>query len=1194
MSFVRKFLATSNGLCATRWLSHVLALRQDVFVAHGKFPLDSIIKGGVADEIGKGNTSSMSYGNVNDFFYDMHDLDRVFAEYRKIKPDAAVLGNVHTYTLRLAKEMTRNDPESYAIVNIVRHPVTYVNSHVSMVQKSRINPYLYDKYRKGLFMNALDRYPRLVSTKVADPFDVFSFTISCLSLRQMAEDLLLDGVHMKMEDLTSNEDRLDEFCTRLTGLVYGRNVLRDILAAGPVNRHRDPGQSNDPGHICDTWKDWQLGLFRDIIPEHLLEGYIRLGYDISMLESRQRESVSSEKLMENGTTEPRIIKENTRAVSPKVSLILLDWSCRERFHALDWLDRQTVSRDLYEIIWVELYDRAIPEVLEKADCVITCAQEGLYHKHKGYNQGLLNARGDIITVCDSDAVFANFFIETILEHFYDENGGCMSKVLFHHEQRTPAGKFYKDGLENLYPQGLSDTSEMFKYAQWLDIWPNVGACMSVKKSDAYFFGGFDESETYRGLVCGPYDLGWRMVNAGIPEIWDERIALFHFAHHNSDQNMDAESKRQINYPQIEGHALTAVEAFCTGRIQPLLENEAIYRKRLGMRVVGTEFERRYSEMTEFASPVNYPPVKAEVEASVDMVIEKITHKFHDILTAYTYLPTVHKNHRTQAVKVSIVLLDWSCRERFHALDWLEKQTVSRDQYQIVWVELFDRVARQAMDKADVVISCHQKGMYHKHQGYNMGVLHSAGTVVTVCDSDAVFPEDFVASIITSFEMENGSGEQESKVLMHYQYRTKHSYPEFLGSLDELSSFEWMDLWPNVGACVSFRKKDIIRFGGFDEHECFLGYICGPYELAWRMVNAGIPEVWHSEKTSLWHFAHPHSNQSENTENWKEIRGEHIDWHAGGAVKAFSRGRILPIKENGKIWNMRMDGRIIGSTFEERYADFSTMASFLSDCLVDFMASLASGEAFSILNRLIRHADASSDLGLMIWNTLPRLGNVMEHSETLASYGKKFIDHADVLKTQALSNLDHTDLSMAIRNNRDPMRTLHFLLSLGFLKDDPVRLYEIIVHLLDKIDGTESTLKLLSEQLVFIGRKIRETGRDDLVERCFIMANELNKKNPDAYLELTALNIEMGDTEKALAYSERGAQVNPSNPDIMMVRIKALEMAGRYLEAIKYIEFYWSLYRDNNVSKLKENHYKLPVEHGRLLCLYGHEMAGYYN
>ena len=193
---------------------------------------------------------------------------------------------------------------------------------------------------------------------------------------------------------------------------------------------------------------------------------------------------------------------------------------------------------------------------------------------------------------------------------------------------------------------------------------------------------------------------------------------------------------------------------------------------------------------------------------------------------------VHKRRPSdKPVKVSIILLDWSCRERFHALDWLNRQDVARDQYELIWVELHERVVPTVMEKADVVIACGQDGLYHKHRGYNIGLLHTKGKVITVCDSDAVFPENFIASIIDSFNLTQ-TDTPESKVLMHYQWRTPALYPDGISRIDELMRFQWSDLWPNVGACMSVSKFDAIRFGGFDEHKSFRGYLCGPYDLGW--------------------------------------------------------------------------------------------------------------------------------------------------------------------------------------------------------------------------------------------------------------------------------------------------------------------------------------------------------------------------
>lgn len=275
-------------------------------------------------------------------------------------------------------------------------------------------------------------------------------------------------------------------------------------------------------------------------------------------------------------------------------------------------------------------------------------------------------------------------------------------------------------------------------------------------------------------------------------------------------------------------------------------------------------------------------------------------------------------------KVSIILLDWSCRERFHTLDWLTTQTVARDQYELIWVELYDRVEPEAMEKADWLITCNQTGMYHKHKGYNIGLLQARGDVITVCDSDAVFPPEFVASIIEAFEL-NTREEPRPLVLMHHEQRSNHIYPRKLEVIEDALRYDWVELRPNADACVSVAKRDALGFGGFDEGESLRGYICGPYELGWRLVNAGLPEVWH-DKVFLWHFAHPNSNAKENKETWGEIVAPHIDFHARDAVEAFSTGRLLPLTMNTEVQVRRMEQRRIGTEYE---AKFSRMADRVS-------------------------------------------------------------------------------------------------------------------------------------------------------------------------------------------------------------------------------------------------------------------------
>lgn len=286
--------------------------------------------------------------------------------------------------------------------------------------------------------------------------------------------------------------------------------------------------------------------------------------------------------------------------------------------------------------------------------------------------------------------------------------------------------------------------------------------------------------------------------------------------------------------------------------------------------------------------------------------------------------TVHKAPSREArPRVSVILLDWSVREYYQSLHFLHEQDVPRDHYELIWVELYDRVAPIAMEKADWVITCNQSGNYHKHIGYNVGLLHARGEIVTVCDSDAVFPQDFIASSLRTFE-KHGADELRSLVLMHYQWRTASLYPDSgLASRNEIAQYSWAPLWPNVGACMSVQTADAIRFGGFDEHRSYRGYWCGPYDLGWRMVNAGIPEIWHDPSTAIWHFAHTNPSGEFLIKNTRKVRREksypHVDFHAYTAMEAFASGRLLPRQENSEVFARRMATRRIGTEYEQRLA-----------------------------------------------------------------------------------------------------------------------------------------------------------------------------------------------------------------------------------------------------------------------------------
>lgn len=261
-------------------------------------------------------------------------------------------------------------------------------------------------------------------------------------------------------------------------------------------------------------------------------------------------------------------------------------------------------------------------------------------------------------------------------------------------------------------------------------------------------------------------------------------------------------------------------------------------------------------------------------------------------------------------ELSIIMIDWGVRERFHAVEWLSNQSVPRDQYELIWVELRDRVVPQVQAKVDhLIVMNNTEPLYHKHKAINAGLAKSVGRVVTMCDSDAVFPPEFVESVLDEFG--------ERKVLMHQERRFLTSYPDD-DSIEHIKQMHIPGAEPNTSACTSMLRRDAIGFGGVDEHECYRGIVAGQFELVWRLVNSGVPEVWH-EKVFIYHFQHPFAGDKLRTMDQRSPESEDIEMHNRAGVEGFREGRLLPLVENEEIHRLRMEQRSIGSDFERGFA-----------------------------------------------------------------------------------------------------------------------------------------------------------------------------------------------------------------------------------------------------------------------------------
>ena len=282
----RYFFVTSQGVSATRWIAFALASHPKVFAAHGHFTIDSVVAGKFEQEKAKDDTGALSLGNEVRALYETNDISAIFAAYRSAHPGAEAYGNVHSYTLDgLIKGELKNsaDSEKFAIANVVRHPVSYIESHFSLVRKAEGHPDVYSNYESHLFPQALGEFRELFLVDCPDFREFLAFAVSCLSALIVARDLGYEAFpHYRMESLTRGGAALAAFCEKLTGLAYSQEKLDALVAAGAINRHKTQSASSDERKIYDGWARWKKDIAAVMISETALKKFERVGYDIGM------------------------------------------------------------------------------------------------------------------------------------------------------------------------------------------------------------------------------------------------------------------------------------------------------------------------------------------------------------------------------------------------------------------------------------------------------------------------------------------------------------------------------------------------------------------------------------------------------------------------------------------------------------------------------------------------------------------------------------------------------------------------------------------------------------------------------------------------------------------------------------------------------------------------------------------------
>ena len=602
----------------------------------------------------------------------------------------------------------------------------------------------------------------------------------------------------------------------------------------------------------------------------------------------------------------------------------------------------------------------------------------LYHKHRAYNAGLLAATGDICVICDSDAMFRPTFIENVIRAFDEPNVVAvhLDEVRNFDKQYYPfnyptfeavtgSGAVNWNGKTTL---GLATEEDRLHRAK-------LRRCLAARRNDLLAIGGADEHLDYLGYCCGPYDLTFRLLNRGGRERWLADEFLYHTWHPNqTSMNSDYSGPHDGRYMSLlalharaSGRVLPYLENPCM-RIEndnerfgeflryvakhpetawraespPALPTDFaycvennyrgfdlfMYRNEWCACPMGQEFDRaRASTLhakTELGirglviseRPRRRPEVRGQ-ESGVRSQEPGVRGQKSEVgsqMSGVVAKPEVLLRHQSGRKKVSVILTDWNACESFHSLEYLNRQTVARDDYELIWVEFYDRQAdpiRRMLASSErpmldqwIVLGYPANGPVHRHRAYNAGLLAATGDICVFCDADAMVRPTFIENLLRAFD-ETAYAAVHVDVVRNLDARF---YPFHYPTFEEVMGpgcVNWLGgttvgLWSeedrlhraDYAACLAARRSDLLAIGGADEHADYLGSSSGPYEMTFRLLNRGRRERWLTNEY-LYRTWRPEPNACD-----ASVSGPHDGRDLSlRALHARASGQVRPYVEN---------------------------------------------------------------------------------------------------------------------------------------------------------------------------------------------------------------------------------------------------------------------------------------------------------
>ncbi len=209
------------------------------------------------------------------------------------------------------------------------------------------------------------------------------------------------------------------------------------------------------------------------------------------------------------------------ASNPKISVVMVDGSFRERYDSIDFMARQDFPSGDYELIWVEYYDKIHPDLKRRMDAqagsrdfrAIALGRSGTYHASYCFNRGIDEARGELVVIPDADVIAEPDFLQTV----WRDHQASDELVTYYHRHNEP--KEQHAGEVTL--EHLRKVCELTNPT-------NHGACLAVRKKWLTRINGYEQSPIFAtGFHANDKDVYARLCNLGLMVRWNPNVRLMH-------------------------------------------------------------------------------------------------------------------------------------------------------------------------------------------------------------------------------------------------------------------------------------------------------------------------------------------------------------------------------------------------------------------------------------------------------------------------------------------------------------------------------------------------------------------------------------------------------------------------------------------------------------------------------------------